>query len=83
MHQESGTLPDKVESGPSIRTSPADEDTTPTICRLHDEITQSTDSLFFTAYTPSGIIIERRYLMQSDLKAATSTLMLNLLEGKY
>ena len=83
MHQESGTSPDNVKSVSSICLAPTKNDAAPVPGNLWDNITKTTDKLFSIAYTPSGTMNSRWYLVQADVKITASDLMLDLVEGKY
>jgi len=63
MHQDSGTAPDKVESASPIFPESVGSDATPASGNLHDDISSTTDKLFFIAYTPSGTMTKRWYLV--------------------
>ena len=83
MHREYNTTPDTVEDFPSAKILPTNQNTSPSTTHLKDAIIKSVNRLFFFAYTPSGTMTSRWYLVQADVKATASDLMTDLVQGEY
>jgi len=83
MHQASNTQPDTVKSAPLIGDNPNNYVSPPLPSSIHARITTSNDQLFFIAYTPSGTMTKRWYLVQMDLEATASIVKPTLCEGEY
>jgi len=83
MHQESDTTPETVEIFLSAELLPTGRIPSSSPTHLKEAIMKSANCLFFIAYTPSGTMTSRWYLVQANVESATSDLMSDLVEGEY
>jgi len=63
IHQEYDTKPDTIESVLSAQLLPADQISQPSLTHLRKAVIKSADRLFSIAYTPSGPMTSRWYLV--------------------